>query len=443
MKNIKFKTIFKICLAFILIIPCTFVFTACGTSPKDGLSAYEIAVKNGFVGSEQDWLNSLKGDKGNDASQIDTYDLYLSAKEHDGFTGTYLDFIKQNINVVQDNTSIVCNQAVASVVAIDAYNGTKPTSPVSASGIIYKLFSDGSAFIVTNYHVTYYERATGTNAYKNYDIYLYGESQSSKVQATYVGGSKTYDLSVLYVSSNDVLKNSNAKAVSVSTEPTRLGASVLAIGNPASKGLSVSKGIISKDSEYVYMTIGGSRNRYRVLRHDAFITNGSSGGGLFDLSGNLVGITNGGDSSHELINYAIPASIVQSVAENIIANCYENVNNSALMLDIGLTFSVLSTETLFNKSSGYVEITDTITVSDTSSAIHDDLKQLQDALLTNIKIKRSGAELYSKNILRLFDINEFLLLARAGDTIELSCTNDDDTIQVTVTLTDTNFSAIA
>lgn len=443
MKNIKFKAIFKICAIFALIIPCTFAFTACGSSPKDGLSAYEIAVKNGFVGSEQDWLNSLKGDKGNDASQLDTYDLYLSAKEHDGFTGTYLEFINQNINVVQDNTSIVCNKAVASVVAIDAYNGTKPTSPVSASGIIYKLFSDGSAFIITNYHVTYYERATGASAYKNYDIYLYGESQNNKVQAAYVGGSKTYDLSVLYVSANDVLINSNAKAVSISTEPTRLGASVLAIGNPASKGLSVSKGIISKDSEYVYMSIGGSRNRYRVLRHDAFITNGSSGGGLFDLSGNLVGITNGGDTSHELINYAIPASIVYSVAENIIANCYENVNNSALMLNIGLTFSILSTETLFNKNSGYVEITDTITVSDTSSAIHDDLTQLQDTLLASIKIKRSNTELYSKNILRLYDINEFLLLSRAGDTIEISCTKDNDTINVSITLTDTNFSAIA
>lgn len=31
-----------------------------GTPGKNGLSAYEIAVKNGFKGSEQDWLNSLQ-----------------------------------------------------------------------------------------------------------------------------------------------------------------------------------------------------------------------------------------------------------------------------------------------------------------------------------------------------------------------------------------------
>lgn len=36
-----------------------------GGSGKDGLSAYQVAVSNGFVGTEQDWLDSLKGDIGN------------------------------------------------------------------------------------------------------------------------------------------------------------------------------------------------------------------------------------------------------------------------------------------------------------------------------------------------------------------------------------------
>lgn len=33
---------------------------------SDGLSAYEIAVRNGFIGSESEWLESLKGDPGKD-----------------------------------------------------------------------------------------------------------------------------------------------------------------------------------------------------------------------------------------------------------------------------------------------------------------------------------------------------------------------------------------
>lgn len=32
-----------------------------GADGKDGLSAYEVALKNGFEGSEEEWLNSLKG----------------------------------------------------------------------------------------------------------------------------------------------------------------------------------------------------------------------------------------------------------------------------------------------------------------------------------------------------------------------------------------------
>lgn len=36
---------------------------------ENGKSAYEIAIKNGFIGTEQEWLLSLKGDKG-DTGQV-------------------------------------------------------------------------------------------------------------------------------------------------------------------------------------------------------------------------------------------------------------------------------------------------------------------------------------------------------------------------------------
>ena len=35
-----------------------------------GLSAYEIAVKHGFVGSEEEWLKSLKGEPGKAADAL-------------------------------------------------------------------------------------------------------------------------------------------------------------------------------------------------------------------------------------------------------------------------------------------------------------------------------------------------------------------------------------
>lgn len=48
------------------------------TAPADGLSAYEVAVANGYVGSVEDWLQSLKGDKMTyaDLTDSDKQDLY-------------------------------------------------------------------------------------------------------------------------------------------------------------------------------------------------------------------------------------------------------------------------------------------------------------------------------------------------------------------------------
>lgn len=40
-----------------------------GGTGSNGLSAYEIAVKNGYKGTEQEWLSSLKGEKGEQGPQ--------------------------------------------------------------------------------------------------------------------------------------------------------------------------------------------------------------------------------------------------------------------------------------------------------------------------------------------------------------------------------------
>ena len=55
------KNILKRLFLCLLVVPFVFMFSACS---KEGLSAYEIAVKNGFEGTEIEWLESLKGDKG-------------------------------------------------------------------------------------------------------------------------------------------------------------------------------------------------------------------------------------------------------------------------------------------------------------------------------------------------------------------------------------------
>ena len=55
------KKIISLLIALAMCASCVFILASCG---DPGESAYEIAVRNGFPGTEQEWLDSLKGEKG-------------------------------------------------------------------------------------------------------------------------------------------------------------------------------------------------------------------------------------------------------------------------------------------------------------------------------------------------------------------------------------------
>jgi serine protease Do len=75
-----------------------------------------------------------------------------------------------------------------------------------------------------------------------------------------------------------------------------VGEDVAAIGNPRGLDTSLSRGIVAQKR--------GHDGR-RLIQTDAAISSGSSGGGLFDTSANLVGITTFKVSSGESLNFAI------------------------------------------------------------------------------------------------------------------------------------------
>ena len=66
-------------------------FTACksGDDGAAGKSAYEIAVDNGFQGTEQEWLDSLKGSSSGSQGKS-AYDIWLE----NGHTGSEADFLE-------------------------------------------------------------------------------------------------------------------------------------------------------------------------------------------------------------------------------------------------------------------------------------------------------------------------------------------------------------
>ena len=415
----KLKTFFKnakLWLFVILLAPTLIFLSAC----KNGLSAYDLAVKNGFQGTEQQWLESLKGTDGKDAENINSYDLYLDAVEHENYTGSYLDFLKECLTITSDTTSIVANKCVASVVSVDAYNGNTSSNPVTASGVIFNLDDNGNAFILTNYHATYCE-TNSNKAYNNYDLYLYGQDFSKVIKGAYIGGSSTYDISVLKVTESEILKNSNAQAIDLSTTSPKLGTSVLAIGNSHGDGISITKGVVSRDSEQVNFSVAGSTFLRRVIRHDAYITSGNSGGGLFDMNGDFIGLTNGGAKNDCSINYAIPASIVKAVAENIIKN-YDGTNIQKLnVCRLGLKTSITDSSSTYNTQTGYVDIVDTVKISEiteNSVAQTNGVLKVND-IFKSITLNPNTTKEKSITIQRSFEINDFLMLASQNDTIKI------------------------
>jgi serine protease Do len=81
-------------------------------------------------------------------------------------------------------------------------------------------------------------------------------------------------------------------------EALEVGETVYAIGNPLKLDRTLSEGLLSGKRE------AGER---RYLQTTAPISPGSSGGGLFDARGNLLGITSFTLKGAQSLNFAIPA----------------------------------------------------------------------------------------------------------------------------------------
>jgi len=136
-----------------------------------------------------------------------------------------------------------------------------------------------------------------------------------------VGGDEKEDIAILLV------KGTNYEVATIrqvnETNPIRLGETVFAIGNPLGKlGGSVTKGIISCLNREIKV----ENQIMRLMQTDVAINSGNSGGGLFDINGNLIGIVNAKVSATgvEGIAFAISIDNATRVATELIENHKHN-----------------------------------------------------------------------------------------------------------------------
>ena len=98
------------------------------------------------------------------------------------------------------------------------------------------------------------------------------------------------------------------------SDAARVGDWVLAIGNPLGQGFSVSAGIVSARNR----TLQGSYDDF--IQTDAAINRGNSGGPLFNMDGEVIGVNtailgpNGGSIG---IGFAMSSAVVERVVEQL------------------------------------------------------------------------------------------------------------------------------
>lgn len=443
-------------------------------------SAYDVAVRNGFTGSEQEWLQSLKGSNGQDgqdAPAITIQQLYRAAQD-EGYQGSFLDFIQEYLD---DNTyeavstEAMAGEAVLSCVSImcsftkTTYQsgwgiwggGTqeKEESYQSAgAGVIYRLDAEtGDAYIITNYHVVYDNDSNTTDKISNdIQLALYGAQAITKDQttglyrytqgipATYIGGSMTYDIAVLKVTGSEALRTGVAHSVTVGdSTQVCIGATAIAIGNPEALGMSVTEGIISVDSETITMTGADDQTQiaFRVMRMDTAVNGGNSGGGLFDAYGNLIGIVNAKivQSDVDNIAYAIPVNIARYVADGIIER-YEASGSVQPMQKclLGVTLTAAQSSAHYDQDMRRTYIVEQVTVASVNpGSLADGILQEGD-ILQSISLRGQTFA-----VTRTYVAVDAMLLARVGDTVQLTVLRDGQTITKTLEVTPSALSIIA
>lgn len=176
----------------------------------------------------------------------------------------------------------------------------EPQRPRKTSSLGSGFVIDASGFIVTNNHVI-----DGAD-----DIEV-NFNDGSKLKARLVGRDKKVDIAVLKVEPSKPLK----AVPFADSDKIRVGDWALAIGNPFGLGGTVTLGIVSARNRDIN---SGPYDNY--IQTDAAINRGNSGGPLFNMDGEVVGINTaiisptGGSIG---IGFSVPASTAAPVVEQL------------------------------------------------------------------------------------------------------------------------------
>tara|TARA_B100001964_G_C14067553_1_gene524346 strand:- start:5 stop:847 length:843 start_codon:yes stop_codon:yes gene_type:complete len=176
-----------------------------------------------------------------------------------------------------------------SIVLIEAINSVKSENS-QGSGVLV----NNGKMILTNVHVVAGAKKVKITFSDNTEAFTYN----------YLNADENRDLVSIKLSKKHAI---DLPIVIKSSENVKIGERVVAIGNPLGLTSTVSEGIISSIRNLGPETV--------VLQTTAPISHGSSGGGLFNSNGELIGITTFGFKKSQNLNFAIPGEYLFPLLE--------------------------------------------------------------------------------------------------------------------------------
>ncbi len=239
-----------------------------------------------------------------------------------------LDIIKLDTSKLMSQAEVYAanvNSTVGITTSITTnFWGYQTTAAASGSGFIFT--SDG--YILTNFHVVEDSDSITVTMY-----------DGTSHKATLIGYDEGSDVAVLKIDAENLVP-----VVLGNSDNINVGDSVVAIGNPLGElTFSLTSGAISAKDREITMSNGATM---RLMQTDCAINSGNSGGALFNLYGEVIGITNAkyssssaSEASIDNIGFAIPMNKAESIAGSTIEKGYVSKPY------IGVSVTTVSAET--------------------------------------------------------------------------------------------------
>jgi serine protease Do len=159
------------------------------------------------------------------------------------------------------------------------------------------------------------------------------------------------------------------------------------------------------------------------MRTDASVNHGNSGGGLFDINGKLIGITNAKNVEEETDNicYALPITLVKYLMENIRDNMQSNKAGYVSCATVGIQTRLMESSVYLDEQ-GELALKERFYVDKVTegSAADGVLKPMD--IIQSITINGVTTELT-----RRYLWNDLLLTIRKGDSVQITVLRDSKT----------------